>query len=96
MVNMIESEGAELFTSFYPNEGKETMILLHGGPGVPEDMDALIDFLSPAMQVIYFHQRGTLKSPCHSGDFSIASYTSDIDCIAAHFKLQKFHLFGHS
>lgn len=96
MVSLIKNEDAELFTSFYPNEGKETVILLHGGPAVPENMDALIDFLSPSMQVIYFHQRGTLKSPCYSYDFSITRFISDIDCIASYFKLQKFHLFGHS
>ena len=96
MVSLIKNKDAELFTSFYPNKGKETVILLHGGPAVPEDMDALATFLSQKLQVIYFHQRGTLKSPCSSGNFSIASHISDIDCITSYFELQKFHLFGHS
>ena len=93
---LVKNKDTELYTNFYPNKGKETVILLHGGPAVPEDMEALITFLSSDFQLIYFHQRGTLKSPCSSGDFSISSYISDIDCLASHFGLQKFHLFGHS
>ncbi len=93
---IIENKDAKLYTSFTPNEGKETVILLHGGPGVPEFLEPIAAFLSQQYQVLYFHQRGTLKSPCLSGNFSMQRYISDIDRIAEHFGLQQFHLFGHS
>lgn len=96
MATLVINKDTELFTTVYPNKGKETVILLHGGPNVPEEVGLLTEFLSQEFQVIYFHQRGTLKSPCPSGDFSMASYISDIDSIASHYNLQKFHLFGHS
>ncbi len=32
---LIESGSAKLFTIVYPKQNAETVILLHGGPGVP-------------------------------------------------------------
>ncbi|MFD3001827.1 alpha/beta fold hydrolase [Pontibacter toksunensis] len=96
MAILVKNSDTNLYTQVYPNSGKDTVILLHGGPGVPENLDPVIDYLRKDFQVIYFHQRGTLNSPCSSGSFSMDSYISDIDSIAAYFKLDKFHLFGHS
>lgn len=96
MAILVKNKDARLFTNVYPNSGKETVILLHGGPGVPENLKPIAEYLSSDFQVIYFHQRGTLNSPCSSGSYSMDSYISDIDSIARHFNLDKFHLFGHS
>lgn len=96
MAILVKNKDTRLFTTVYQNSGKETVILLHGGPGAPENLKPIAEYLSKDFQVIYFHQRGTLNSPCPSGNYSMDSYISDIDSIAAHFKLEKFHLFGHS
>ncbi|GAB3528681.1 alpha/beta hydrolase [Pontibacter brevis] len=96
MAILVLNKDTSLYTIVYPNNGKETVIVLHGGPGVPENLDPVIGYLMQDYQVIYFHQRGTLNSPCSSGSYSMDSYISDIDSIAAHFNLDRFHLFGHS
>lgn len=96
MAILVRNKDTRLYTTVYLNSGKETVILLHGGPGAPENLSPVAEFLSKEFQVIYFHQRGTLNSPCFSGSYSMGSYISDIDAVAAHFNLQKFHLFGHS
>lgn len=96
MATLVENKNTRLFTTIYPNSGKETVILLPGGPGVPEDLGPVAAFLSQEFQVIYFHQRGTIHSPCPCGSYTMNSYISDTDSIAAHFNLQQFHLFGHS
>jgi proline iminopeptidase len=93
---LIENKATKLFVNHYQNPGKETVILLHGGPGVPDGLGAIADCLNKDFNVILFHQRGTLHSPCLDRNYSIESYISDIDCIAAYFNLGKFHLFGHS
>ncbi|GHA56117.1 alpha/beta fold hydrolase [Pontibacter akesuensis] len=93
---LVTNRGTTLYTLLFPNPGKETVILLHGGPAAPEDLGPVIDFLAPHYQVIYFHQRGTRKSPCPADSYSMKEYVADIDSIAAHFSLQQFHLFGHS
>ena len=93
---MIKSASAELFTTIYPKENTETVFLLHGGPGVPMDFSPLIEQLVVKYQVIVFDQRGTGRSPVNGTTFSIDEYLEDIDAIAQHFGLTKFHLFGHS
>lgn len=85
-----------LFVMVYPNQGSETVLLLHGGPGVPDNLTAVAEQLAPDFQVISFHQRGTGMSPCSNQSFTIESYLADIESMARHFGLQKFHLFGHS
>lgn len=91
----IENNDAKLYTSIHPNAGRETIILLHGGPGVPDDLISVTEMLASSFQIISFHQRGTGLSPSCK-DYSLDRYLSDIDTIARCFKLDKFHLFGHS
>ena len=91
----IENNDAKLYTSIHPNAGRETIILLHGGPGVPDDLISITEMLASSFQIISFHQRGTGLSPSCK-DYSLDRYLYDIDTIARYFKLDKFHLFGHS
>ncbi|QNF33987.1 alpha/beta hydrolase [Adhaeribacter swui] len=93
---LIQNKDTTLFTRFYPNKDKETIILLHGGPGVPEGLSFITKYLQAHYQIIDFHQRGTRQSPTKSNDFSLESYVSDVNCLADYFKLEQFHLFGHS
>jgi proline iminopeptidase len=92
----IQNNDAELFTTVQLNKDKETVILLHGGPGVPDGLTFVANFLAQDFQVISFHQRGTRKSPVFDDNYSLNRYLSDIDCLADYFNLAKFHLFGHS
>lgn len=93
---LIESKGAVLNTWIYPKQNVETVILLHGGPGVPDPMHPIIDLLKGRLQVIYFQQRGTGASVCTNGSYAMEDYFADLDAVAEYFKLGKFHLFGHS
>ena len=93
---LIQNKDTHLYTTVHPNKGKESVILLHGGPGVPDGLTFVTEFLQQNLQVISFHQRGTLKSPTSTNNFSPEAYLSDLNRIADYFKLQQFHLFGHS
>ena len=84
-----------LQTTIYPNN-KETVILLHGGPGVPDNLLPIVNALKNDYQVVTFLQRGVGQSKCKNGDYSMDAYISDIDAIAAFLELDSFHLFGHS
>ena len=92
----IPNREVRLHTTIYPHASGETVIFLHGGPGVPDPMVEVALELNRSYQVIIFEQRGTGSSSNPGGDYSIASYISDIEAIAAHFELDTFHLFGHS
>ncbi|HEX8269904.1 MAG TPA: alpha/beta hydrolase [Flavobacterium sp.] len=96
MVVKVKNKDTVLYTEIYENSSKETVILLHGGPGGPEDFTPIINRLKKRYQIIYFHQRGTKNSPSASHNFEIESYIADIDSIADHFNIRQFHVFGHS
>lgn len=96
MIDLIDNNGVKLYSTIYPNTNKETIILLHGGPGFPSDLKEVVQMLNVSFQVITFHQRGTKKSPCPNNDYSINAYLSDINSIAKFYGITKFHLWGHS
>lgn len=93
---IIDNNGDKLFTVMHPNPGKETIILLHGGPGFPSSLTEVINDLKDHFQIIFFHQRGTKKSPCRSGDYSMEAYLEDIEAVRHFYNIEKFHLWGHS
>jgi proline iminopeptidase len=93
---ILHSGNAILSGKLYPKKDADTVILLHGGPGVPDEMTEVREALTSLMQVIIFDQRGTGRSMCRDCSYSIPEYTGDINHIADHFRLKKIHLFGHS
>ena len=92
----IEIKNGVLNTTKYPLNNAETIILLHGGPGVPNQMEELVKMLNKKYEVIYFEQRGTGSSYCPNCSYRMEDYISDIDAITKYYKLDTFHLFGHS
>jgi proline iminopeptidase len=92
----IPSGNAVLKVCFYPKPQAPTIILLHGGPGVPDDMTEIRDWLCQRMQVINFDQRGTGEDVYTGCTFTMDDFVSDLNTLAAYFNLEQFHLFGHS
>lgn len=92
----ISHANGSLHVLVHPKPEAETVILLHGGPGVPGDMPELSRMLKDQFQVIYFEQRGTGQSICRNQAYTMQDYIADIELIAQEFNLQQFHLFGHS
>ena len=93
---IIRSGNASLGVRFYSYPGAETVILLHGGPGVPDEMTEVREILCQTKQVITFDQRGCGKVRCRSCTYTIPDYLEDINNLASHFGISRFHLFGHS
>ena len=87
----IQNGTVTLNTTIYPKENAESVILLHGGPGVPDPMTEVALELNNKFQVITFEQRGTGQSWNPSSEYSIPNYISDIDAIADDFNLETFH-----
>lgn len=92
----VETEKTTLHTTIYSEEKSETIILLHGGPGVPDDMPEVVQQLKNDYTVITFEQRGVGMSACENCEYRMEDYISDIDAISTYFGLKKIHLFGHS
>lgn len=94
--SILDYRGDTIFSRIYPLLGKESIILLHGGPGFPSDLTEVVEYFKHQFQIIVFHQRGTKKSPCISGDYSLEAYINDIETVCKFYKIDKFHLWGHS
>ncbi|NME70975.1 alpha/beta fold hydrolase [Flammeovirga aprica] len=92
----VRNQETLLYTIVYPKQNAETILLLHGGPGVPNRMKEVTNLLKQKYQVIYFDQRGTGLSNCPNGSYAMEDYISDINAIAAYYELDTFHIFGHS
>jgi proline iminopeptidase len=92
----IQSGDATLAVKLYNKPGKEAIILLHGGPGVPDEMTEVSEFLSDYYMVVTFEQRGIGINFQNKCSFTIQDYIFDLNNVAAFFSLERFHLFGHS
>jgi proline iminopeptidase len=93
---IIPSGEALLAVRIYNRSATETMILLHGGPGVPDEMTEVRELLSEWMQVVSFDQRGTGALKCPACKYTMEEYINDISNLGAFLNLEHFHLFGHS
>lgn len=45
MTNLIDNKSDKIFSTIYSNPHKETIILLHGGPGFPTDLEEVVEIL---------------------------------------------------
>ncbi len=93
---LVKNGNVTLNLTIYSGDIIETIILLHGGPGVPDDMIEVVNILKDKYRVITFEQRGVGLSECNGGRFTMNDYISDIDAILKYFNLNEFHLLGHS
>ena len=92
----VSGNDVNLFVKLYSADKKESIILLHGGPGVPDDMIEVVNLLMTRYKVITFEQRGVGQSECFNSSYKMSDYMSDINAISKQLNVKKFHLFGHS
>jgi len=79
--------------------GADTIIAIHGGPGV--DLESIYGDFAPLTEhhvVIFYDQRGAGRStlPRNTTLLSAATQISDLDAVRRHFKLERVVLVAHS
>ncbi len=86
---------AELVLRDFAGQG-HPIVLLHGGPGVPDYLEPVALLLAKSYRIVTFDQRGVGGSVVRSGGYAIANYLSDIEALRTYLGVETFHLFGHS
>jgi proline iminopeptidase len=86
---------AEIVGRDYAGAG-DPIVLLHGGPGVPDYLGPVAALLAPRHRVITFDQRGVGASKVRTGEYRLAAYLGDLEAIRAWLGVERLHLFGHS
>jgi proline iminopeptidase len=91
----VEAPGALLAVRQSRDDG-EPLLLLHGGPGVPDSMQTTIAPMLPEFRCISFDQRGVGESVCRDGRYELPAYLDDVEAIRSHMGIAGWHLLGHS
>ncbi|MEG1773002.1 MAG: alpha/beta hydrolase [Clostridia bacterium] len=95
---MIETrDGTKLYIEYCFNGCKNTIIILHGGPGQGcWQFTYLAEMLSKKFNVISFDQRGVLRSDEITYPFHSEMLIDDIEDIRMYFHIDKLIVLGHS
>jgi proline iminopeptidase len=94
--SFVEAPGAKLAVYCRGASRADPVVLLHGGPGVPDYLADVAGLLAPSHQVIRYDQRGTGRSVDHDGRFGLAEHVEDLEAIRAAYGHERVGLFGHS
>jgi len=74
----------------------EPLLLLHGGPGVPDYMQTSTAPILPEFRCISFDQRGVGESTCGDGRYDLNAYLDDIERVRISAGIESWHVMGHS
>jgi proline iminopeptidase len=84
-----------------PTDPVETVVLLHGGPGISARyMEPIVPFVDDGRRrIIAYDQRGTGLSRCHSeqpADYGLDAHAADLTRVLDELAVGPVHLLGHS
>ena len=89
-------DGCRLFVQEY-GRGRDTVLVVHGGFGAEHSylLDAFRG-LEDRFHLVFYDQRGSLRSPCADSLISLAAHVRDLDRLRQELKLQRATLVAHS
>ena len=92
----ITTPTSKLSVTVNGESAKDTILLLHGGPGVPDYLKDVATLLPKRYRTVRFDQRGTGTSVAIDGVYRLEDFVQDIDAILQALGAERVHLFGHS
>jgi pimeloyl-ACP methyl ester carboxylesterase len=79
------------------NPDGETLVVLHGGPGLSHDyMSGLVELASPDLRIALYDQRGVGRSTGRVDNDLLGSQVRDLAAVQKALGLRRLHLLGHS
>jgi len=90
------SDGCRLFVQEF-GHGNETIIVLHGGWGAEHSylLDAFKG-LDRQYHLVFYDQRGSLRSPCPAAQISINKHVEDLELLRTTLGLDRVNIVAHS
>ncbi len=92
----IKTKTSELRLYIEGSKNDEVILLLSGGPGVPDYLQDVSSLLNKKYKTVRFDQRGVGASLAYDENYDIEHYLSDIDSIIKELDVDSIHIFGHS
>lgn len=95
----VRVRGKRLFYRRFGSRGRNTVLVLHGGPGLSHDyLTPLADLAVSGFDVVLYDQLGCGRSerPASYRDYTIQAAADDADELRRRMKLGPVHLYGHS
>jgi proline iminopeptidase len=91
-------DGVQLYFRMV-GEGSDTIVVLHGGPGMDQGYLAPdLEFLADSFTLIFYDQRGSGRSTLISDPAHVHmdAHVADIEDVRRHFGIERMVLLGHS
>jgi proline iminopeptidase len=95
-VHLVDAPSARLAVFAAGGPRDDLIVLLHGGPGVPDYLAPVAALLATKYRVIRYDQRGTGRSLDHNGRFSLEQHLEDLEAVRRACGHERLGLFGHS
>ena len=94
----VEAPGAELFVrSVGGGHGGDTLVLVHGGPGISHEYLAGLEALAgPNLAIVSYDQRGVGRSTGNVSGAPLMQAVEDLEIIRQAIGADRIHLLGHS
>jgi proline iminopeptidase len=92
---VVQATGARLAVCETGAAG-DPVLLLHGGPGVPDYLGPVAEVLSARRRVVRFDQRGTGDSSCPGQRYGLDDYVEDVEAVRRALGVERLGVFGHS
>jgi proline iminopeptidase len=92
------SPGVRLFYRLV-GSGRDTVVVLHGGPGFSMDyLAADLEPLAAEQALLFYDQRGTGRSSLVTDSAALDGerFADDLEAVRRHFRLERLTLLGHS
>jgi proline iminopeptidase len=96
MIRFVGAPSARLAVFAASGTRDDLVVLLHGGPGVPDYLAPVAALLATKHRVIRYDQRGTGRSIHHNGRFGLTEHLEDLETIRKVCGHERLGLFGHS
>ncbi len=89
-------DGCQLFVQEY-GQGAETLVVLHGGFGAEHSyMLGVFKGLEDRYHLVFYDQRGSLRSPCPTDKISVQKHIDDLELLRATLKADRITIVAHS